>query len=33
MTCYSIEARDQIFEKGYGFCLLLEKGEQNLIKT
>ena len=33
MTCYSIEARDRIFGKGYGFCLLLEKGEKNLVKT
>ena len=33
MTSYSIEARDGIFGKGYGFCLLLEKGEKNLVKT
>ena len=32
MMCYSIEPKDQIFVKGYGFCLSLKIWTKILIK-
>ena len=32
MTHYPVQPRDQIFVKGYGFCLLLKVWVKKLVK-